>query len=373
MNGSVLSIDTTSPTEPADVPDRAAVERCVYEHGHHPDSYLVTEPDYKHFWDDQQTGCIGYIQDGRYLHVVGGLIAAPERQEELLAQFTQFNDDNRYLASFFSIEEEQLPLFRKYGYQATKFGENTHIPLADHNWKGKPYAWIRRQVSFVSRQGIIAREINLEDLSQTERTETFARLQEINDEHLSERVMKHEIGLLEGKLYPDYFYRRRLFVACEEANPDNWQAFVACTPMRGGRGWATEMYRSRNESARGVIPFLIASLIDQMQEEGVEEVSLCMIPAINCKDPHPGDSKMARFLFGFWEKRLNFLFNSRGLYHFKSRFRPNFTSVFLCVRPRITSGSTFSFVRSVGVFKMNWMNYGRHLLSRKEKSSNAND
>ena len=29
---------------------------------------------------------------------------------------------------------------------------------------------IRRQVSFVSRQGIIAREINLEDLSQTERT-----------------------------------------------------------------------------------------------------------------------------------------------------------------------------------------------------------
>ncbi len=337
----------------------AEVERCAFENGQFPDSYLTTEPEYLHFWNEQRTGYIGYVQDGRYIHIVGGLIAPEEEKEELLRQICEFVLQNKLHTNFFSIPEHDLPLFKKFGYQATKFGENAILELKGHNWQGKPYAWVRRQVSFVSRQGIVGREILLDELTVDERKHAFERLQKMNEAQLSGRVLNHEIGLLEGKLYPDYFYRRRLFVAHPENEPDNWQAFVACTPMQGGRGWATEMYRSTEDSVRGVIPFLFVHLIDQMQAEGVNEVSFCMVPAIHCDKKYPGDSATTRFFLSLWEKRMNFLFSVQGLYHFKSRFRPRFESVYLCVKPKITNLSTFSFVKCVGVFQLSWKNLFR--------------
>jgi len=349
------------------------IEAIVYENGPNPDSYLVTEPEYQHFLDDEQTGCIGYKQDRRYLHVVGGLIAPAERKLELLQQFTRMVDQRRYLANFYSIAEEEVELFRECGYQVTKFGENSTLKLAGHSWQGKDYSWIRRQVSYVKRNGISFREIDLTTCTPEKRVAIFEKLQAINLEQLSERVLKHEIGLLEGKLYPDHFYRRRLFVAEHVDHPERWEAFVVCTPMQGGTGWATEMYRFRQDSVRGVIPFLFAQIIDTLQNQGAETVSFCMVPAINCSQPHPGDSKIARFLLGFWEKRLNFLLNAQGLYHFKSRFRPEFTPVYLCVRPGISLGSTWSFVRSVGVFQMDWRNWLKKNKSPHQQQNNSSE
>ncbi|MCG6157455.1 bifunctional lysylphosphatidylglycerol flippase/synthetase MprF [Rubinisphaera margarita] len=348
--------------------DRDHLERTAFAHSPYPDSYLTTEPEYRQFWNESRTGYIGYLQDRKYLHLIGGLIAPDNEREELLRQFTEYVDQNRYLASFFNIAEADRPLFQKYGYEATKFGENATIDLKGHSWGGKPYSWIRRQVSFVQRQGIVAREIGLEQLSEQDRHDAFARLQRMNEEQLSERVLPHEIGLLEGRLYPDHFYRRRLFVAHPENEPDNWQAFVACTPMENGRGWATEMYRSQKDAVRGITPFLFVQLIDTMKKEGVEFVSLCMVPAVNCGQKTPGDSWKTRYFLTLWEKRLNFLFNVQGLYHFKSRFRPEFEPVYLCVKPRITNGSTFSFLKCCGVFQMHWSNFFRLLKSRKKRA-----
>ncbi len=344
-------------------PSREMVEKYTYAHGAYPDSYLITEPDYRHFWDRERTGCIGYFQDGRYLHIVGGIVAPPHCKAEVLRQFTEFSDQHRYLASFFSITAEDLPVFREQGYQVTKFGEHADLPLAGHSWQGKPYSWVRRQVSYVSRQGLVNREIDLRDLSASAWAALYERLEEINRLHLGTRPFQHEIGLLEGRLFREHFYRRRLFVAHPQDAPDDWEAFVACTPIRAGRGWATEMYRCRPGSVRGVIPFLIASIVDQLREEGAEQVSLCMIPAINCATPLPGDSRLARYMFGLWEKRLNFIFNSRGLYHFKSRFRPEFSPAYLCVRPRITMGSTLSFMKMVGVFQLHRFDWRKVLQS----------
>ncbi|MCA8988292.1 MAG: DUF2156 domain-containing protein, partial [Planctomycetaceae bacterium] len=198
------------------------VEQCAYQHGAMPDSYLVTEPDYQQFWNRRQTGMIGYLRDRHYLHLMGGLICPPEDREELLREFCEFVDEHRLLPSFFSIPECDVELFASYGYQVTKFGEDARLKLPRHSWQGKSYSWVRRQVSYVTRQGYVAREIQLDDLSDEERHQAFEHLQEMNEEQLSHRVLKHEIELLEGRLIPDAFYRRRLFIAHPADEPDNW-------------------------------------------------------------------------------------------------------------------------------------------------------
>ncbi len=338
------------------------IERCAFYGGTQPDSYLVTEPEYQHFYNDRKTGQIGYIRHKNYLHVIGGLIAPPQHREELLAQFCDYLDRNKLLGAFYSIAEEDLPLFRSYNFQVTKFGENTEIVLKDHHWGGREYAWVRRQTSFVARQGIDAQEIFLDTMSTEQRAEVFEKLHAINREHLAERVMSHDIGLLEGKLYADHFYRRRLFVAYDSSNPDQWQAYVICMPMNGGRSWATEMYRNSKQSIRGVIPFLLVYVIDSMKNEGLEKVSLCMVPAYNCDKPLEGDSWHVRFALGQWARRFNFVFNVQGLHHFKSRFRPQFSPVYLCVRHKATFFSTLSFMKCTGLFNLNFRNLIKKML-----------
>lgn len=356
--------DIPHPSELSEESQQELVERCAFYAGTQPDSYLVTEPDYQHFWNKQKTGVIGYIRERGYLHVIGGLIAPPQHREELLAQFCDYLDQNKLLAAFYAIVEEDLPLFRNFGFQVTKFGQNTAIDLENHHWEGREYAWVRRQVSFVARQGIDAQEIILENMNSEERAEVFEKLYAINREHLAGRVMSHDIGLLEGKLHAEHFYRRRLFVAYDRSTPDQWQAYVICTPMNGGRSWATEMYRNCKQSVRGVIPFLLVYVIDTMKNEELEQISLCMVPAYNCDTPLAGDSWHVRFALGQWATRFNFVFNVQGLHRFKSRFRPKFYPVFLCVRHKATPLSTLSFMNCAGLFNMNYKNLLKKLLRR---------
>ena len=332
-----------------------SVEQQAFEFGAYPETYLITEPNYEHFWMKDGNGLVGYFLDGRYIHIIGGLITEDRFKPELLRQFLKFARERKYHINFFAIPIEELPLFENEHFQITQFGENTWLPLENHSWSGKDYSWIRRQVSYVRRHGIDFKELRLADLTAEERAKLFETLFEINQEHLKHRVLSHDIFLMEGRLHEDYFFRRRLFLAYERAEPHRWEAFVACTPMQGGRAWATEMYRNRCNRTRGVVPFLLASTIDQFQSEGVDAVSLCMIPAYNCQ-AYPGESRTTRSLFHLWEKRLNFVFNVQGLAHFKSRFRPQFEPVYLCVSPRITAGSTLSFLRCGGFMKMNVLN-----------------
>ena len=53
----------------------------------------------------------------------GGLLAPAAHREELLRQFVGHAADHGYMLTFFNICEDQLPLFRKFGFQATKWGE----------------------------------------------------------------------------------------------------------------------------------------------------------------------------------------------------------------------------------------------------------
>ena len=148
------------------------------------------------------------------------------------------------------------------------------------------------------------------------------------------RRNRGEIQLLEGQLEVAGWGRRRVFVAYSQDSPPRIEAFLIALPMRGGRSWSFEMYRHRPDAIRGVVPHLFHDVMMRMKEEGVESVSLCLLPGIGCDEPLPGDCALTRRSLCFGKKRLNFLFDFAGLYHFKSRFRPRYESRYICSRPR---------------------------------------
>jgi phosphatidylglycerol lysyltransferase len=84
-----------------------------------------------------------------------------------------------------------------------------------------------------------------------------------------------------------------------------------------------------------------------LKREGVAYCSLSLIPLVRCDTAVKGDSGIARTTLAFWWRHLNWIFDFRGIYHFKSRFRPEYREMYMAAQPEVT-------VRSMIALGMGW-------------------
>ena len=169
------------------------------------------------------------------------------------------------------------------------------------------------------------------------------------------RPQTADIKFMQGEVDPDNLRRKRIL----GRDAEGWgrggsKATWCATPgMKSGDFCgAFEIYRHRPDAVRGTISFLMHQTMQVLQSEGVRHVSLCLVPGMGCNVARPGDSALARWGFVLAAKYLGFLFDTAGMYHFKSRFRPRFESRYICVRPKITIGSSLAFLQILGVFNV---------------------
>jgi phosphatidylglycerol lysyltransferase len=332
---------------PPVIPAPRSLEDFAYRFGRSYDSYLAADPKHKYFWAKNRRGAVAYAQIGKYLNVVGGLLAASEDKPALLQDLVQYANQHGLTVSFYNIAEDELPLFTQLGFQATKWGEDACIDFAHHTWRGKAFEWVRRQSNYCERKGIVLQECDPQELTPSVWNNIADELEEISASRLAGKPQAAEMNFLDGKFDREHLGRKRLFIARSNSRIEG---FLICNPCLDGSQWALDVYRQRADAVRGTVPFLIHRTLELLQDEGVERASLCLIPSLHCR-PIPGDSRMIRWglILG---RHFRFIFDSRGLYHFKSRFRPRFEERFVCVFPRATPGSIWSFVRLCGVLHL---------------------
>lgn len=339
----------------------------VYEHGDAYDSYLATEPGRNYFWSANRMGVVSYVQRGLNVLAGGGLIAAPENKERLLQEFIDFNQRHGHKFGFLNICEDELPLFRKYGFQVTKWGEEGIIDLGNCTWGGKAFEWVRRQTNFCLRHGLVAFEVKPDELEPEQWARTIAEVREVATESLSKKPQSGGMRFFEGRIDDHELGLRRLFIARSDGGLGRIEGFVICNPMKSGALWSTELYRHRTDSVRGTVAFLFHHLLQQLQAEGVKQVNLCLDPGRNCSIPIPGDSWLIRYGWPFGEKYASVLFDFAGLRHFKSRFRPRFESRYVVALPHVTFGLFWSFLMVLGGFRINIASLVRVCLDRIRK------
>lgn len=339
----------------ADMPPelRAQLEDWAYRHGRTYDSYLVTEPDREYFWSSGRRGVVAFHRWLKYLHVVGGLIAADQDRASLLAEFIAFCRANRKHATFYNIGDDEAPLFRHQGFQLTKAGEEPIIDLPYATWRGKPFEWLRRQENWCRRKGVVCRELNA-GADDEYRCRVAPELEQVSREHIEGTPFRRELQFFEGRFAPLDMRRRRLFVAETSSGAANCdsrriEAFVVCNPAEAGRMWAIEIYRHRNDAPRGVVPHLMLHVARTLKAEGVQRLSLSLCPGLRCETPLEGDSAMVRIGTGVWWQWGNWIFDLRGIYHYKSRFRPEFHNRYFAAMPKLTVLSMRSFLLLWGI------------------------
>jgi len=331
---------------PSAVPAPHLLENFAYRFGRSYDSYLAADPKYQCFWAANRCGAIAYAQVGKHLNVVGGLLAAPEHKATLLRDLTQYASQRGFTVSFYNISDDELPLFTRFGFQTTKWGEDTWVDLRQHTWRGKAYEWVRRQSNYCQRQGITIEECQPHEMTKSAWENITKELAEISASRLTTKPQTAEMNFLDG-VFDGTLGRKRLFVArCK----NRIEGFIICNPCLNGTQWALDVYRQRADAVRGTVTFLIHQTLQLLQREGVQRASLCLIPGLRCRQM-PGDSRIIRWGLIVGGK-FRFIFDSKGLYHFKSRFRPRFEERFVCVFPKATIGSTWAFVRLCGVLRL---------------------
>jgi phosphatidylglycerol lysyltransferase len=332
-------------------PDSGSIlEELAFEYGAAYDSYLAIEPGRKLFWSSDRSGVLTYARDGRFVHVSGGLLAPDHAKERLLDEFLNWADTVRCRSMFFNITPTDVPLFRARGFEVTLWGDDQLVPLGDCTWQGKPYEWVRRQTNYALRHGLDVEECSPEWMNAHAWNLLADELHEISRLALAFRPQVEEIGFLNGRLDLTHLGRRRLFIA-RFADSGRIDGFVICNPCRGGREWAIDLCQHRPDAVRGTVPFLIHQALQRMQGEGVERVSLCVVPAFRWNNVSSGESRLVRNILVL-SRYFSCIFDAVGMAHFKSRFRPIPEPRYLCARPRATWRSMWSFIRVCGALRL---------------------
>ncbi len=341
------------------------LESLAFACGRSYDSYLVMDLDRQHFWSSGGRALIGFVLRGSHAVVIGGLISPDDARESLLTQFMEHCRANRWTACFGLVPERDVWLFDRHGFQSTKIGEDALIDLGDCTWRGKTFEWVRRQTNFCQRQGLVCQELRGGSASTDQSRARMAELAGISEQFLDGTPHGRTMRYFVGQFDPVRLYRRRVFAAIADGGSGRAEGFVVCTPYRDGKAWGIEMYRSRADAVRGTIPFLMHATMQAFKGEGVEEASLCLMPAAGCQvrrlSPHR-DSWFIHTYIHITHRYLNFILDTPGLHHFKTRFRPRCENIYCSVWPKASVRPLHAMLSTWGTLQFSpWRAIGRGL------------
>ena len=337
--------------------ERTQLDELAFKYGSQPESYDILISAGSYLMTPCGNGVVSILPHRHVWHIPGGLLAPDDLKPRMLEWLKRIAAENRRTIAFYCVGPRDVQYFRDLKFEINKLGEEPYVDLGSVTWQGKDFEWVRRQTNFCQRAGLEVVEIS-DDASKHALAD---ELVEILHEDLKWRTYSHPLCLLEGEFDPRNLYRRRLFLARHQET-NRVEGFLACSPLRDGRGWAFETYRKRSDAPRGTVPYLFRKVIDQLQDEKVEEVSLCLVPGKGvAEDPYTEGHWLSKLALSMWYKRLNFLFNTQGQNYFKSRFRPRYIDRYICVTPVTTALSISSFLYKSGAYSPNLFNILRNL------------
>ena len=361
VENSGSSLLTTTDNDPASL--QAAAE-LAYQHGQNYDAYLILEAGRHLFFSADRQGVLSFERWWNCAYVMGGLVASPEHQPELLRQFLTHAQKQGWNLYFFNIPPEQAHIFRSAGCEVSKVGEEAVIDLRDTTWGGKGFAWVRQQENNCVKTGMTFREVHFDGMSEADRTALKAELAEVSREHIGDTVYNRELGMMVGAFDLDRMFRKRLFVA--ECG-GHVQAFLVALPSQDGHVWNAETFRKRLTAARGVIAYMIIQAGRLLQRENIAYLSLGQCPAVRCGEGDHSESPLVQGSIQFWWSTLNLFYDVHRLYHFKSRFRPQYRECFIAASPKCRVIPIVIFLYKWGIIWPDWMRVPRQTVRRLKK------
>ncbi|NNJ25840.1 phosphatidylglycerol lysyltransferase domain-containing protein [Alienimonas chondri] len=324
----------------------AVARRLALVHAHTADGLLVAEPGRGLLLTESLPGVAGPIRCGRTALIPGGPLAAPEHAAALVRYVEAWATPLGLSPLWLNVTAAELPALASVGYRPTRIGADC-VVRHPGRWEGGRFRAVRAACGRATRAGVSVSELSDDESA-------WGDLPAIVAAHLAAKPQLRPATAFIAPPPAGPSDGRRVWIARKDGRT---VGFASVHPLGvretdGTRRWTLGGFHTHPEAPSGTAAALVRGLLDALAAEGVSTVSLGPAPAALIGPAPAGENPHVCRGVAAWMRAGNGLFDARGLWHFKSRFRPTLEPLFACGAPRVSVRQAADFVRASGVLRV---------------------
>lgn len=275
------------------------------------EDYLALLGDKELLFSDSGDAFIMYGIEGRSWVALGDPVGSPVEGRELVWRFRELSERHYGWTVFYEVGAESLPLYLDLGLTILKIGETARIPLDRFSLEGGENKGLRQGYHRLEREGFQFGIAEAEEV-----LALIPELEEISEAWLRQKNTR-EKGFSLGFFQPQYL--QRLPVAWVRKD-GRTVAFANLWFGAGREELSIDLMRFLPETSRGIMDFLLVSLLLWGKKEGYRWFNLGMAPFSGLEDrPHaPLWNRLGALIYRHGEHFYNF----QGLREYKEKFNP---------------------------------------------------
>jgi phosphatidylglycerol lysyltransferase len=295
----------------------------------------------KYWFTPAQDGGLAFQQHGSVALTLGGPFGNPGARNEAATGFMRHCSEHAMIPCFYSCTDELWPLLQARGFSRVAVAQETRLAVRELEFKGKEWQNVRTALNRARKTGVTALWGRYSEFPAALRVQ----LVEVSEEWAAQKAVPEMCFTLGGmdELMDDEV------LCCVAVDAEGMvHGVTSWLPVfDGGRvaSWTLDFMRRRENGFPGVMEFLIASAVLELRKS-VEVISLSGSPL--AKDPTEaapsvspqsestaGETGLERGPEGLAAildvvgRALEPVYGFRSLATFKSRFKPEYRTLFL--------------------------------------------
>ena len=309
--------------------DRDTARTLIREGGDSLSWMALWEPN-KYWFAPGGRGGAAYQQHGNVALTLAGPFGPAPFREETAAGFLQFCAEHALIPALYSCTDELWPMLERRGYRRVAVAQETRLPVRSLEFKGKDWQNVRTALNRAAKTGVRAVWGRYADFAPALRT----KLSEVSEDWAAQKLVP-ELGFTLGGI--DELQDEEVLCCLAVDAEGQVQGVTSWLPVYAdGRlvSWTLDFMRRRGDAFPGVMEFLIASAVQELRSS-VEIISLSGSPlakdtaagaAVGGSDDASGGLAGILDVVG---KALEPVYGFRSLATFKSRFKPEYRTLYL--------------------------------------------
>ena len=315
--------------------DAASRARAFLARGGSTLSYMTTWPDNQYWFSSDGRSAIAYRAIASVAVTVGEPYGDPAALDAAISEFARFCEHRGLQPCLYSVTAQARAATQRLGWKSVQVAEDTLLPLAGLQFKGRKWQDVRTALNKAARENISAEWWRYSDAP----PELASQICHISETWVADKGLP-EMGFTLGGLDELDDPNVRCLIAVGEDRTvhgiTSWMPVYA-----SGRpvGWTLDFMRRSTEpgTSRGVMEFLIATAALAFRDEGASFISLSGAPLARL-DRGEQPSALQRALDKM-ATTMEPVYGFQSLLHFKAKFQPDYQPLYLAYPDSAALGS----------------------------------
>ena len=309
--------------------DRDAARSLIRQGGDSLSWMALWEPNRYWFAPDGRGG-VAYQQHGNVALTLAGPFGPAAFREATAAGFIRYCAEHALIPCFYSCTDELWPMLQGRGFRRVAVAQETRLAVRSLEFKGKDWQNVRTALNRAEKTGVHAVWGRYADFAPALR----AQLVEVSEEWAAQKSVP-EMGFTLGGI--DELEDGEVLCCLAVDAEGQVQGVTSWLPVYAdGRlvSWTLDFMRRRGDAFPGVMEFLIASAVLELRNT-VDVISLSGSPlakdtakVADVAGGEAGSGGLAGIL-DVVGKALEPIYGFRSLATFKSRFKPEYRTLYL--------------------------------------------